>query len=252
MYSITSRKGNVGVSTIGLVVADLLSMSTNNNILLVDLTFNTDLKKLLEAKTGTLDNLLNCNSEDEDIFEKILNDNIKPLGKTGRLEVLPGTRSKREAFLVKNKGAILDLLEKLEEIYDIVIVDMSYKMYKELCNIGYKSTTFNVIVQDISCFNAYTKDSMDEEPDTIYVLNKYRSSITPEESHVRDRFGRNLIRIDYDEEIPNLMNRKDYKFAKLQKSTSLKGFLEIAKIMSGKTSVKVKKKKSIFSRLFGR
>lgn len=276
--AITSKRGGVGCTTIGLLVSLYLSKYLGKSVCIVDLKNTNDVARLLHINTeASIDNLITDLGIDNDIVS--VEDNICDYDK---ISVIPGTTVPLITYLYKKSTNIKELLKRLDESYDIVIIDVKDDLlYEDLKAKGLNLLQINVLEQNMLVISEYQEVMQSGYLDGLIVVNKLDNSVIPEKNKFLKNFDKNNIYfLENNNLIKNVMN-SSLNLAEISKTQFFMGIKAIcerivkempkyvseedkicddtdslfyeASIENKKSRmIGPKKKKSLFSALFGK
>ena len=178
IVSVTSKRGGSGCTTLAITLSLVISKMAKS-VCLLELNSSQDYSKLLNlSATKSIDSLITeigFNSE----YTSINN----YLYKYDTLDVLLGTRVDMQRYLYNRSERIKDLLEALDEKYDLVVVDITDdKLYEELKDLNVKMFPVHVLEQNMLVAIEYRKDMNTQSLDGVVVVNKLDNSIYPNQS----------------------------------------------------------------------
>lgn len=175
IISVTSKRGGVGCTTLAITLSLVMS-KMNKSVCLVELNSSQDYSKLLNLNSSKgIDSLITeigFNSEYTNIDDYLY--------KYDSLDVLLGTRVDMQRYLYNRSERIKDLLQALDEKYDLVVIDITdEKLYEELRELDVRMYPVHVLEQNMLVAIEYRSDMKKSSLDGLIVVNKLDNDIYP-------------------------------------------------------------------------
>ncbi|MNM46031.1 CobQ/CobB/MinD/ParA nucleotide binding domain protein [compost metagenome] len=202
--AVTSKRGGTGSTTIAVLSSICLSKGFKRKVCLVDLQYNSDIYKILGVKRNQgIDGLitsLGFDNKDVKLEEHITN--------YDGLDVIQGTRVTLSTYLYKRSHNIKLLLDKLEDLYDVVILDMpDGELYEELLENGSSIFPLNVMEQNMLVVLEYQEEMRNGLLPGLVIVNKLDNTIFPEKNLFEKNFlKKSLYFLPYSDKVKNLLN----------------------------------------------
>lgn len=273
VISVGSVKHGQGVTTLAYNLAYKLSTLLPKKVLIVDVNYLfKEMSYLAEQnnKNG-IDDLISM-VKTQELTQDIFMLHTEEINRN--LRVINSTQIESLDYIRKNDKYLLKVLDEAKKYFDIIIVDASAGVKNSLTTelYEYSDAFVNVLTQNAYTIDWYIKhESYKNDEKIINVINMYEEDIYPDYGDIRKEFKLdNMLLIRYSKLFRHFYNQKIldpfYKtedlfnndFSQLiVKIGERLGLKELAKldIVNDNMLIDVaynEKKKSFFSRLFGK
>lgn len=201
---ITSKRGGAGATTINVITSLITAKQFNKSVCIVDLNMKQDYSTLFKLdQRKNIDNLITELGIDGEYIK--LEDYIYPYDKIG---VVLGTKINNQTYLYKRSSQIKDLLDKLNERYELVFCDISDGLlYSDLISLGVDFYPINIVEQNMLSVSEYRKVMKDGNLKGAIILNKLDNSVYPDQSVFMKAFpGNKLFLLPFAKNIRNFLN----------------------------------------------
>jgi cellulose biosynthesis protein BcsQ len=245
--AVTSKRGGTGSTTIAVLSSICLNKSFKKKVCLVDLQYNSDIYKILGVKRNQgIDGLitsLGFDNKDVKLEEHITN--------YDGLDVIQGTRVTLSTYLYKRSHNIKLLLDRLEDLYDVVILDMpDGELYEELTENGARIFPLNVMEQNMLVVLEYQEEMRNGVIPGLVIVNKLDNTIFPEKNLFEKNFlKKSLYFLPYSDKVKNLLNLhtsgnagKGIKIKNISTTGFYNGINEISKTLNQEINFEKSKK----------
>lgn len=273
VISVGSVKHGQGVTTLAYNLAYKLSTLLPKKVLIVDINYLfKEMSYLAEQnnKNG-IDDLISM-VKTQELSQDIFMLHTEEINRN--LRVINSTQIESLDYIKKNDKYLLKVLDEAKKYFDIIVVDASAGIKNSLTTelYEYSDVFVNILTQNAYTIDWYTKhESYKNDEKVVNVINMYEEDIYPDYGDIRKEFKlENMLLIRYSKLFRHFYNQKIldpfYKtddlfnndFSQLiVKIGERLGLKELAKldIVNDNMLIDVaynEKKKSFFSRLFGK
>ena len=174
--AVTCRKGGSGVTTLTLSLATIIK-SKQIKTVIVDLKNQQDYSKILNIKNKRcIDYLITGlgfnNSSGIELSDGIYDYN--------GIDVIQGTKTALQGYLYRHVNEVANLLEYLEEVYDLVIIDVKDdQLLDKLIDVGVNIFKIHVLDQNMLLTSLYQDVMEDSNLQGFLVVNKMDKRVYP-------------------------------------------------------------------------
>lgn len=202
--AVTCRKGGSGVTTLTLSLATVIK-SKKIKTVIVDLKNQQDYSKILNIKNRRcIDYLITGlgfnNSTGIELSDGIYDYN--------GIDVIQGTKTALQGYLYRHVNEVANLLEYLEETYDLVIIDVKDdQLLDKLVDVGVNIFKIHVLDQNMLLTSLYQDVMEDSNLQGILVVNKMDKRVYPPAKVYKEVFkGKKITFLPYSPNVAGIIN----------------------------------------------
>lgn len=233
IIGVTSKRGGTGTTTIALTLSTILAKQFGRKVCLVDLQNNNDIKKITKIDgKQCIQNLLTEYGIADNKFTS-LDENIC---RFGDFDIIPGVSSVITNFLLKKSSKIKQLLLRLNDIYDAVVLDIpDGDLFEALTDVGLDILPLNILDQNILVVNEYASNMDDRFLKGVVILNQVDEKVWPPVNKFKTFLGESKIyTLPFSPQLKSTMNLKGLLLSDILKTEFFKAFLPVCKLCDQK------------------